>query len=761
MCNRPDFHVTSTHKRRTGWTVALIGILMTSIPIPGFTANGPDWKEIQEVKHESLQMAARNAMEQQKRAAADPVSIGIPGNVSTVGDLQAQPAGDGSLRITANAAPIDYPRMGSERLRFDLPEAVNMLENHSGLALIVHTAEVHPEVRLGVRLIGSNGESADIVPTVPLLSHWEANPHEIYLDWAFINYADVEDAIAVLESVVSVEFAVASARRSPERGPSDASRQAQFTVSGLRLVDYLKGSFDPNRHSWGWDGGDGKDLTLQHRVQEISGVVARFGGEEGLESAVESLDLAVRTQCWDGSFLDGRRGARTVASGEYTHGFTLSGLMNGYEYLEEIALPALDEAITVGPETMSRRDFYQRMLYRGGMSRAAHTPTDYRDDIIGGNTLVTGANRVLGYAIAMRRIVDLLEDPERSVEVRAAYEPIMREIAGAQGAFSGGFPLLAEGNRYDGRGIHYDAGYIRTHMDWLIFGIRKTGEPLLVTMLERYQRVIEAAMNEAGTGIMRLRSERGPRGGPVRLILPDATAQVGLEHNLPVMAQWGYNVGMPTWARWEPGERLNHFTSARHMRGYGLGAHVDILLGDIHPEPEPCDIGYRFPREFPIWSSRFYQKEDGRHTRTSRVHIAPDGSMENDFRIEVGEFLETIGVPVWLDRTPVTITAEAVALDGWPALLPDGAELHFEGAVVPTQGTVNHPVELRLAPGRTRVVAVGPPVTLSDVAGGATVPFRAEFILSHQADEELSVSLRLRNDTPPYEHVMPGYPPEL
>ena len=58
-------------------------------------------------------------------------------------------------------------------------------------------------------------------------------------------------------------------------------------------------------------------------------MVAIHGGEAGLKSAVDALDMAARTQCWDGSFLDGRRGATTVASGEYTFGFTIVGMLNG------------------------------------------------------------------------------------------------------------------------------------------------------------------------------------------------------------------------------------------------------------------------------------------------------------------------------------------------------------------------------------------------------------------------------------------------
>ena len=192
----------------------------------------------------------------------------------------------------------------------------------------------------------------------------------------------------------------------------------------------------------------------------------------------------------------------------------------------------LDEKITMGADTMTRREFYQRMFYRGAMSRTAALPSGYRDDIIGGNTLITGANRVLGYAMAMRMVADVLTDPAKKKQVLEKYAPTIQEVADAQGKFSGGFPLLGEGDRYAGKGLHYDAGYIRTHMDWLVLGVRRTGDPLLVQMLRRYQDVFEAVMDSEGTGLLPMISERHQGTRPVQLILSDATSQVGMQYQL-------------------------------------------------------------------------------------------------------------------------------------------------------------------------------------------------------------------------------------
>ena len=720
----------------------LMGAFFLSIPLLA----GPDWRQVQTIKAESLEQAAQHAMEQQKRTEAAPVAINLEGPFTTGGDLRAKPAIAGGVSIEVKATPLRPDTPVRETLYLELPETMDMLSGHSGLAMTIRQEKpISPEVRWGVRLIGENGEMAEILPYVPLLSAWGESVHEIYLDWAFINYADVDKAIAVLKAVKALEFTSASSLRSPEFGPSRMAQRAGFLLSDLRLVDYLQGSYDPNRHSWGWDGTDNKDLTLQHRVLEVSGIVARFGGAEGLISAVEALDMGARTQCWDGSFLDGRRGARTVVSGEYTHGFTLWGLMDAYEWFEKIGLPALDENLTIGGLTLSRREHYQRMLYRGALSRAQLLPSVYRDDIIYRNTLIVGANRVLGFAMTMRRAADLLRDPAQREEVLSLYHPIIEEIAEAQGAYSGGFPILGEGDRFQGRGIHYDAGYIRTHMDWLILGIKVTRDPVLVKILDRYQAVIKAAMDETGTGLLRLVSERGTGSDPVRLVLPDATAQVGLEYNLPVIAQWGYNVGLPTWAQWEPGAAINHFTYATRARGYPLGAHMSILLSDIDPLPMPHDIGFRFPREFPLWSSRFYAKETGKLTRTSRIRIDPDGSLHNNFRIEVGEFLETIGVPVLIESPSGSVTVEVTALSGWPTLLKDRETLVVTVGEIQHTSQVNQPFSVILKGDSPAVVTFsGPEMQLPAPAGGKKVSFGASLILT-PSEPDLPVVLTLRN----------------
>jgi hypothetical protein len=394
------------------------------------------------------------------------------------------------------------------------------------------------------------------------------------------------------------------------------------------------------------------------------------------------------------------------------------------------------------------------MFYRSAMSRGGvATPSGYTDDIIGGNTLITGANRVLGYAIAMRMVAEVLTNPAWKKEVLDKYGPYMKEVADAQGKFSGGFPILGEGNKYSDKGIHYDAGYTRTHMDWLITGVVRTGDPLLVEMLRKYQAVFEAAMDSEGRGILPMISERHQGTESVQLIMPDATCQQGMKYQLPIIAQWGYNCGLAKWLEFEkaPG---NHFTFASNIRGYQLGAHIGRLIDDMFAEPVPKDLGYLFPRQFPVWSTRVFTK-DGKLVRTSTMVFDPDGTQTSDYRIEVGEYPATVGVPVTV-KSAGKVTAVAEKLSGWPKLLPEGAEVTVGGDVT-AKGKLGAPIALTLQK-ETKVLITGPEVTLPPEAGGQKVPFRAELTLTPQKAGQ-AVEITVLRGTAPYQYKLAAPPP--
>jgi hypothetical protein len=727
--------------------ISLVLIPAFVIVTMAMTAVQIDWSDVQKRKADNLSLAAQHAMEQQKKSHSPAVPISLE-NAAAFGNLKID-VGKGSISVETNASPKVHGREPNEKIQLTLPQPMDMLMGYSGLAIHVKSEPgTSPEVRTGIILKNTAGQKAEILPILPVLNTWGDKLHELYFDWGSMNYSKAEEAALVLKDVVQIEFTFASARRAPERGASSDARPASLQISELRLVDYITGSYDPSRQSLSFNTNTRKwvpngqyDFTLQHRTQEVTGIVATFGGEAGIESAISSLDMAARTQCWDGSFLDGRRGAVTVASGEYTFGFTIYGLLQGYKHLEKIKHPSLNERITVGPLQMTRRDVYQRMFYRAAMARSAATPSNYRDDIIGGNTLVTGANRVLGYAIAMRMVADALDKPERKKQIMDKFIPFMQEIADAQGKFSGGFPLLGEGDRYNGKGIHYDAGYIRTHMDWLVVGIIQTGDPLLVEILKKYQTVFEAAMNEQGVGILRMVSERGKGSSPVRLILPDATFQVGLKYKLPIIAQWGYNCSNLAWY----GKSGNHFSSATNARGYTLGAHYSILLDDMQDQPIPKDPGYIFPRQFPLWSTQIFSKE-GNLLRTSIMVFQPDGNQLSDYRIDVGEYPVTVGIPVMI-KSDAKVIAIAKKLNGWPALLPKDAKIKLSGDIA-AKGKVGKAIKIKLDK-ESKIIVSGPDTILPSEFGGEKIPFLAEFELIPEKAGQM-VEITILKGTVPY-----------
>jgi len=719
-----------------------------------FPSRSADWKEVQKLKLGYITEVARHVIEQQKRSAMLEVSIIFPENIIDSPKMKVISKSSKALRIKLTDVHTEDGQPMKDVIRFKLAQPMNMLDRGSGISIIVETEpNSSREIRLGMRFIGDGGKkTADILPYIPIVSNWGDNSYEIYFDWSFINYRNVRDAIEVLKRVEAIEFLAGSILRAPERGASRIPQSATITISNIKLVDYLKGSYDPARHSW--QPNIEPDLTLQHRCQEVTGIVAIYGGKEGIQSAIESLDLCVRTQCWDGSFLDGRRGARTVTSGEYTHGFAIYGLLTGYIALEGKKVTQLDEKITVGTDAMTRRDFYQRMFYRAGMSRAGvTTPSNYRDDIIGGNTLITGANRVLGYAIGMRMVADILRDGGKKKELLSKFDEIMSEILDAQGKFSGGFPILAEGDRFKGAGIHYDNSYVRTHMDWLVIAVQRTGDLRFVDMLRRYQDVFKAVMDSEGKGLVPLLSERGSsdRRSNVQLVIPDATAQVGIRYNLPIIAQWGYNCGMAEWIDWNE-KKGNFWTDMSRIRGYRLGAHSARLLDDFNPELEPRDIGYLFPRQFPIWSTKLFNKNK-ELVKTSHVYIKQDGTMENDFKIDIGLYPETVGVPVSVKSPEGTVIATALELSGWPKLLPENADLtvsvngEVKGKIMPDE-----PFEIMIA-NKAEIIITGPIIQLPPEASNEKISFKVVFSLELlEKQKQLPVTIVLHRGTVLYVH---------
>jgi hypothetical protein len=183
-----------------------------------------------------------------------------------------------------------------------------------------------------------------------------------------------------------------------------------------------------------------------------------------------------------------------------------------------------------------------------------------------------------------------------------------------------------------------------------------------------------------------------------------------------------------------------------------LGAHSGRLLDDFNSDPEPKDLGYLFPRQMPIWSTTLYNK-NSQPVSTSHVYIKPDGSMVNDYKIEVGLYPETVGVPVSVQTNQGNVIATALKLEGWPKLLSADANLTVS---VNGESVKNikpdAPFNLTLN-GKSVIMISGAEVQLPKEAGSQKIPFKAVFILEPQGNQkQLPVTLTLNRNTVKYNH---------
>jgi hypothetical protein len=121
--------------------------------------------------------------------------------------------------------------------------------------------------------------------------------------------------------------------------------------------------------------------------------------------------------------------------------------------------------------------------------------------------------------------------------------------------------------------------------------------------------------------------------------------------------------------------------------------------------------------------------------------------ISSDFRIEVGEYPATVGVPVAIKSPNGIVAATADKLSGWPKLLPEGAAIEIAGDSS-AKGKIGQPFSFTLDK-ETHLVITGPAVALPPEAGGGKVPFRAELTLTPQA-KGLPVELTVLRGTTPY-----------
>jgi hypothetical protein len=127
--------------------------------------------------------------------------------------------------------------------------------------------------------------------------------------------------------------------------------------------------------------------------------------------------------------------------------------------------------------------------------------------------------------------------------------------------------------------------------------------------------------------------------------------------------------------------------------------------------------------------------------------------MENDFKIDIGLYPKTVGVPISVKSPKGTIIATALELKGWPKLLPKNAELTVSlNGEVKRKIVPDKPFEIMIED-KVEITITGPEIQLPTEANNEKLPFKAVFTLeSLEKQKQLPVTLTLHRGTVQYVH---------
>ncbi|MEX0885128.1 MAG: hypothetical protein WD009_01695 [Phycisphaeraceae bacterium] len=626
------------------------------------------WEDVLNVKRETLVITARNAVEQQRRGSLPSVPVAATwsgmGNVEVEASDEWDADGDGMSQrirvrdIGGSSSHVDI----AHRIQIRFDEPINVLETGTGFALSVNAPDgLSPDLRVGVRLkIEGEDDDPVIFPDTPIVHRFGDNPHLVYFDLGYIFDHSVRPMQVppreYFESVVGLELTLVH-KRLPVSNARIGSASGSFHLDGLAVVDWFDGSYDNARFPDADTPNGNYPIVAQGRTQQVALIAAKFGGEPGIASAVRAMDMMARIQSWDGSWPE----MRTRMQGEWTHGMIMADLARALRHMRDENRPELDEAVTVRHWEMTRDELYEQMLYRSALSRSPGGVSDYDDSYLSrGGALTSGANRPMTFALGQHLIAQVLTDESRKQHVMTEYDANVDAILAAQGVTAGGWPIFGEGNRYGGDGLHWDSGYSTDHVAIMVNASRATDDPRWGEMIRNWQTVLEAMMLPDGRRIDSGLSERGGN-SPSGLKSADILFQEAMRHDAPMMAQWGANVSRELWSQWPEGPTL--WTGARYMRGYGLGAFLTWQVYDMVDDPQPRDLGIVFPRQWPVWTADWINK-DGRQVRTSQLLVGPAG-MVNTFEWEVGQYPRITAVPVMPRATGgAAVELQPIAYEG-------------------------------------------------------------------------------------------------
>jgi len=720
-----------------------VGAAMAAVP----------WEQVLETKIEALRQAAANAVSQQRKTHLAPTPLSAvwsgAGNVQVETIRAWDRDGDGkAIRVTVANIPVndDSLRIGDRiQVRFDAP--INVLELGTGFAFWVRTPEgLDPNLRMGMHIkVQGTDRDPVIIADTPVRQRFGDNPHLVYFDWGYV----FDHSMAVFKTpphdfftrvtgfdltLVVKDIPRSDAQLHPVSG--------SFDLDGLQVVDWFDGSYDNSRFPS--DGRiNAKDpIECQGRTQQVALICARFGGEEGVASAIRAMDMMARIQSWDGSWPE----MCTRLQGEFTHGMILADLARALVWLREQKRPELEETVTIRHWTMTRDDLYEQMLYRAAMSRAPGPFSKYRDTYCSGQgALESGCNRPMAYAIGQHLAARAQTDSRRQQRILDEYHANMNDLLAAQGMTAGGWPIFGEGDRYEGKGLHWDCGYTTDHVMLMASGSRSTDDPRWGEMMRKFDAVVTATILPDGLHMDGGLSERGHAENGVPKAA-DIIFQEALRHHAPALAQWGANLSERLWSEWPAGPTI--WPAIHRWTGYALGAFLTWQVYDLCDEPPPRDLGVVFPRQWPVWTARWMNKK-GEQVRESQIIAKPDGQTVNTFQWEAGQYPLLTAVPLEVKAIgDIPLEIKPVRYEGRVQDLPETAS--FVLAMGPVDGGLKETnIRVPLDRGVPLDVHGALRLRLSSEPGDVVI----EFLVFPRGEGAGRLSLRVLPRPEPYRHL--------
>jgi hypothetical protein len=126
------------------------------------------------------------------------------------------------------------------------------------------------------------------------------------------------------------------------------------------------------------------------------------------------------------------------------------------------------------------------------------------------------------------------------------------------------------------------------------------------------------------------------------------------------LAQLAYNNSRWFWENW-PQKMWN---AAGKATGYVLGAFTSSLVSDMVQDPAPADVGIVFPRQMPVYTVRWTDKNSNQVVRTSSSVIDTEGNIRNNTDWEVGQYPGVTGLPLNIVPAGGSVIVEVLEYTG-------------------------------------------------------------------------------------------------